>query len=92
MSGKPNSLDLKEFLNKDILVKFVGGRVISGNLKGYDEFLNLVIDECYEYIRDENDVATSEKRFHGMLIARGSQIVEVNPCEGSKKLESNPFE
>lgn len=66
MSGKQNGLDLKEYLNKKILVKFIGGRVsllsfafhllffsfpVSGILKGYDEFLNLVVDECYEYIR-----------------------------------------
>ena len=40
--------------DKELRVKFMGGREVVGILKGYDALLNLVLDETREYqIREE---------------------------------------
>ncbi|KAJ7484103.1 U6 snRNA-associated Sm-like protein LSm7 [Mycena galericulata] len=43
-------LDLSKYVNERIRVKFTGGREVSGVLKGYDQLLNLVLDEVEEHI------------------------------------------
>ena len=34
-----------------VRVKCLGGRELQGILRGYDDLVNLVLDECDEYIR-----------------------------------------
>jgi len=41
-------LDLSKYVNERIRVKFTGGREVTGLLKGYDQLLNLVLDEVVE--------------------------------------------
>ncbi|KAJ9112283.1 hypothetical protein QFC19_000702 [Naganishia cerealis] len=41
-------LDLGRFVDKEIRVKFQGGREVVGVLKGYDQLQNLVLDEVRE--------------------------------------------
>lgn len=50
---KENILDLKKYADKVICVKFSGGREISGTLKGYDQLMNLVLDDVQEIMRGE---------------------------------------
>ncbi|KAL7043329.1 hypothetical protein ACKWTF_001452 [Chironomus riparius] len=49
---KESILDLSKYLEKQIRVKFAGGRECSGVLKGFDPLLNLVLDNTTEYLRD----------------------------------------
>lgn len=48
---KESILDLSKYLEKNIRVKFAGGREAAGILKGYDPLLNLVLDNTTEYLR-----------------------------------------
>ena len=48
---KESILDLRKYLDKCIRVKFSGGREASGILKGFDQLLNLVLDNTVEYLR-----------------------------------------
>lgn len=48
---KESIVDLSRYLDKNIRVKFAGGREASGVLKGYDPLLNLVLDDTIEYLR-----------------------------------------
>lgn len=48
---KESIVDLSRYLDKNIRVKFAGGREASGILKGYDPLLNLVLDDTIEYLR-----------------------------------------
>ncbi|THH30311.1 hypothetical protein EUX98_g3875 [Antrodiella citrinella] len=41
-------LDLSKYVNERIRVKFTGGREVTGILKGFDQLLNLVLDEVEE--------------------------------------------
>ncbi len=44
--------DIKRWIGQRVIVKFVGGREVTGLLRGYDTLVNLVLDECVETIRD----------------------------------------
>ena len=48
---KGSVLDLNKFIDKTIRVKFTGGREVTGILKGFDQLVNIVLDETIEYIR-----------------------------------------
>ncbi|WVZ02237.1 hypothetical protein V8G54_023043 [Vigna mungo] len=50
---KETVLDLAKFVDKGVQVKLTGGRQVTGTLKGYDQLLNLVLDEavdCGHYV------------------------------------------
>lgn len=36
-----------------VRVKCLGGRELRGSLRGYDELVNLVLDDCDEFLRGE---------------------------------------
>jgi len=51
MANKQSAVDLAKFVDKGVHVKLAGGREVSGVLKGYDQLLNMVLDEAIEYLR-----------------------------------------
>lgn len=75
-------------MDKDITVKFSGGREVMGTLKGYDQLMNLVLDNVKEITRDEE--GNSSLRPLGLLVARGTLLVLISPVDGSEEI-SNPF-
>ena len=46
--SKAHPPELKKFMDKKLAVQINGGRQLSGILRGYDPFMNLVIDEAIE--------------------------------------------
>lgn len=52
--GKEVNVNLKSYLNKTITVKLNGNRRVKGVLRGYDQLMNIVLEDTYEVI-DEND-------------------------------------
>ncbi|ODV62766.1 Sm-like protein LSM7, partial [Ascoidea rubescens DSM 1968] len=86
-------LDLSKFKNEKLRVKFIGGREIIGVLKGYDQLMNLVLDNVEESLRDPDDdtVLTEKKRqLNGLVVVRSPLLLTVSPVEGSEVIE-NPF-
>lgn len=73
-------------------VKCLGGRELEGILKGYDELVNLVLEDCEEYLRDQDDPEqiTDQKRTLGLVVVRGTQVSLVSPQEGVEEI-ANPF-
>lgn len=53
--SKVSQPELKRFLEKRIIVNIQGGRKIQGTLRGYDLFLNLVVDDAVEQVQAENN-------------------------------------
>lgn len=53
--------ELKKLLDKRISVKLNAKRAVSGRLRGFDHFLNLVLDEA---------VDETEKRDIGLIVSR----------------------
>ncbi|KAK4632279.1 U6 snRNA-associated Sm-like protein LSm7 [Fulvia fulva] len=85
---KENILDLAKYMDKEISVKFNGGREVTGTLKGYDQLMNLVLDNVKEVTRDEE--GNTSTRNLGLLVARGTLLVLISPLDGSEEI-ANPF-
>ncbi|KAL0578065.1 U6 snRNP-associated protein Lsm7 [Marasmius crinis-equi] len=79
-------LDLSKYVNERIRVKFTGGREVTGLLKGYDQLLNLVLDEVEEVVEDP----APRTRSLGLAVLRGPTIVLLSPVDGSEEI-ANPF-
>ncbi|THY25701.1 U6 snRNA-associated Sm-like protein LSm7 [Aureobasidium pullulans] len=88
---KENILDLNKYMDKEIQVKFSGGREVTGTLKGYDQLMNLVLDDVKEITRGmTNDEGNTSSRPLGLLVARGTLLVLISPLDGSEEI-ANPF-
>lgn len=48
---KETSIEMQKMMDSLVLVKCIGGRELKGVLRGYDDLVNLVLDDCEEYIR-----------------------------------------
>ncbi|XP_037084175.1 U6 snRNA-associated Sm-like protein LSm7 isoform X2 [Pollicipes pollicipes] len=89
---KESILDLSKYLDKPIRVKFSGGRESSGILKGFDQLLNLVLDNTTEHLRDPDDPyrLTEDTRQLGLVVCRGTAVVLICPADGMESIP-NPF-
>lgn len=65
---------------------------VTGTLKGFDQLLNLVLDECEEYLRDPEDPlkVTDQTRTLGLLVCRGTSVMVVSGLDGMEEI-ANPF-
>ncbi|CAE6512288.1 unnamed protein product [Rhizoctonia solani] len=82
-------LDLSKYQDERIRVKFTGGRqgkFLTGVLKGYDQLLNLVLDD----VQEEMQEPTPHTRALGLAVLRGPTITILSPVDGSEEIE-NPF-
>jgi len=64
---------LQESLGKAVLVRLRGGKSLRGKLKGFDQHLNLVLEET-EDTTDSEDV----KKL-GVIIVRGDNVIIISP-------------
>ena len=64
---------LEDSLGKIVLVRLRGGKNLRGRLKGFDQHLNLVLDET----DDTTDVENVNKL--GAIIVRGDNVVIISP-------------
>ncbi len=65
---------LEESLGKVVLVRLKGGRSLRGRLRGFDQHLNLVLEDA-EDISNPNDA----KKL-GVIIVRGDNVVLISPA------------
>ncbi|ORY19393.1 small nuclear ribonucleo protein-like protein G [Clohesyomyces aquaticus] len=61
--------ELKKYLEKRVLVQLNGSRKVMGILRGYDVYLNIVLDDAVE---EKNG---GERIRIGMVIIRGNAVV-----------------
>ncbi|TYZ63674.1 hypothetical protein PybrP1_012213 [[Pythium] brassicae (nom. inval.)] len=85
-------LDLGKYIDQPVHVKFHGGREVRGLLKGYDQLVNLVLDDCVEFLRDPADAAsvTEQTRNVGLVVCRGTSVMLISPVDGTEEI-ANPF-
>jgi len=69
MSSKAHPPELKKYMEKNVKAKLNGGRVVEGLLRGFDPFLNLVLDNSTEIKKDGSRVRV------GCVVMRGSSII-----------------
>ena len=63
---------LEKTLNQKLSLLLKDGRVLEGKLVGFDDYMNMVLEECEEY-REE-----SQRRL-GTVILRGNNIISISP-------------
>ena len=66
--------DLRKFMDLRVDLRLNAGRHVAGVLKGYDQFLNIVLDNAIE-IKEGKNGATEEKRELGTIVIRGNSVV-----------------
>ncbi|CAI9781881.1 unnamed protein product [Fraxinus pennsylvanica] len=71
-SGQPP--DLKKYMDKKLQIKLNANRMVVGTLRGFDQFMNLVVDNTVE-------VNGNEKNEIGMVVIRGNSVVTVEALE-----------
>jgi small nuclear ribonucleoprotein len=64
---------LEESINKVVLIKIKGGKTIRGNLLGFDQHMNLLLDQTEE-IPSEGDAKSL-----GTIVVRGDNVVMISP-------------
>ena len=60
--------DLKRYMEKKLLIRLVGKRKLTGYLRGYDQFMNLVVEDAVELI------SLTEKTPIGTVVIRGNSV------------------
>ncbi|OUS47014.1 hypothetical protein BE221DRAFT_145431 [Ostreococcus tauri] len=92
MAPKDTVLDLARCIDRGVRVKLSGGREVTGTLKGYDQLLNLVLDDAIEHVRDPEDAMriTAVTRRLGLMVCRGTSVMVVSALDGCDEI-SNPF-
>lgn len=63
---------LEKSIDKHVSIVLKDGRIINGKLTGFDEYMNMVIEEAEE----QND---DTRRKLGSLILRGNNVVSIQP-------------
>ncbi|GAA6061032.1 hypothetical protein JCM10212_004606 [Sporobolomyces blumeae] len=65
--SKVQAPELKKYMDKLLFIKLQGNRTVSGYLRGFDIFLNLVLDEA----REEG---SADKVECGTVVIRGNSV------------------
>ena len=63
---------LRRSINKPVIVKVKGGKVIRGVLVGYDNHLNLLLKDA-EWVDSENPIQI------GSILLRGDNVILISP-------------
>eukprot|EP00049_Salpingoeca_infusionum_P024806 m.17163 g.17163 ORF g.17163 m.17163 type:complete len:76 (-) comp7349_c0_seq1:256-483(-) len=73
--SKAQAPELKKFLDKRLELKLNANRRVTGVLRGFDPFMNIVVDEAFER-RGEDTIPM------GTVVIRGNSIVTMQALEG----------
>jgi small nuclear ribonucleoprotein G len=68
-----SSPDLKKYVEKRVSLKLNANRKVLGILRGFDQFMNLVLEDAEEVSLDSNNSKTKM----GMIVIRGSSIQQM---------------
>ncbi|EXJ80774.1 small nuclear ribonucleoprotein G [Capronia epimyces CBS 606.96] len=67
--------ELKKYMEKRLFVQLNGNRKVIGILRGYDVFLNIVLDDAVE------EKPGGERERLGMVAIRGNSVVMLEALE-----------
>jgi small nuclear ribonucleoprotein G len=72
--SKSHPPELKKYMDKRLQLKLNAGRVVTGVLRGFDPYMNIVLDDSVEEKKDK-------KNKIGMVVIRGNSIVMIEALE-----------
>ncbi len=64
---------LSDSVGKVVLIKMKGGKTIRGTLRGYDQHMNLLLDNSQELLDDNKNTDL------GTIVVRGDNVVIISP-------------
>ena len=64
---------LEESIGRTVLIRLKGGRSLRGKLQGFDQHLNLVLEEAEDLTKSE------DVKKLGLIIVRGDNVVMISP-------------
>lgn len=67
---------LEQNLSRMVIVRLKGGKSLRGKLKGFDQHLNLVLEDT----EDTSNIENVKKL--GLIIVRGDNVVIISPPPG----------
>lgn len=70
---------LDESINRVVLIKLKGNKTIRGNLLGFDQHMNLLLDASEEI------PAEGEAESLGSIVVRGDNVVMISPPPASQQ-------
>ncbi len=73
--------DLRILMDKRIKVYLNGGRQITGILAGFDQFMNIVMDECVAPLPQRGGAAGAVEKLGSGIVIRGNSIITIEPQE-----------
>mmetsp|Transcript_1552 Transcript_1552/g.2109 ORF Transcript_1552/g.2109 Transcript_1552/m.2109 type:complete len:80 (+) Transcript_1552:98-337(+) len=79
MPSNAKGPDLKRYMDKRLRVTLNGSRKVVGTLRGYDAFLNVVMEEAI-------DETVENSPSIGTIVVRGNSIVQFESLE---RIETN---
>lgn len=62
--------ELKKYMDKQVSVRLNGSRTVTGVVRGFDPFMNLVLDEASD---SNSDI--------GMIVIRGNAIMAIEALD-----------
>merc|ERR1712154_633055 len=77
MANKAHPPELKKYMDHQLTLKLNGNRTVSGIMRGFDPFMNLVIDEAVEHCK------TGEKNQIEWLSCEGTASLWWKATSGS---------
>lgn len=75
MSTRVNVPELKKYMEKRLKLELNCNRRVTGILRGYDPFMNIVLDETVEECNAEESVNM------GLSMIRGNSIISIEALE-----------
>lgn len=87
--SKHAGADLTKYLDKSLQLKLNGNRLVTGKLRGFDQFMNVVLDDTVEHRlpsgskggADPSQVSDAEKIQCGTVVIRGNSILMLEALE-----------
>merc|ERR1712243_50025 len=67
--SKAHPPELKKYMDKKLSLKLNGNRTVVGILRGFDPFMNLVVEDAIE------ETGAQVKNNIGMVVIRGNSVV-----------------
>ena len=64
---------LDESINKMVLIKLRGNKTIRGNLLGFDQHMNLLLDRSEEVPSEGDSISL------GSIVVRGDNVIMISP-------------
>ena len=64
---------LEESLDKVVLIKLKGDKVFRGSLQGFDQHMNLTLNNSQEILQDD------KTKDLGTIIVRGDNVILISP-------------